>query len=156
MKRLTLPEWAALAEIIGTVAIVASLLFVAYEINRNTLVLQGTGENEIYDSYQPIPLMIMQDADTARIVKMGGENPADLNEIELFRYARYLEINLDLWERAFARFGEDLISHSAWVGWDNFFVYWARQNLTDRSWAELRSGYDGDFVSYVDRRLSDD
>ena len=47
MKRLALPEWAALAEIIGTVAIIASLLFVAYEINRNTLVLQGTGENEI-------------------------------------------------------------------------------------------------------------
>ena len=36
MERLKLTEWAALAEIIGTVAIVVSLLFVGYSINRNT------------------------------------------------------------------------------------------------------------------------
>lgn len=156
VKRLALPEWAALAEITGTVAIVASLLFVAYEINRNTLVVQGTGENEIYDAYQPILLMVIQNAEVSRIVKIGEEDPTELNEIELYRYDRYLEINLDLWERAFARFNEDLISDSAWAGWDGYFVYWASRNLTDRAWAKLRVGYDDDFISHVELRLSDE
>lgn len=45
MARLKLTEWAASAEIIGTVAIVVSMLFVGYSINRNTKEMQAVNEN---------------------------------------------------------------------------------------------------------------
>ncbi len=49
METFKLAEWAALAEIIGTVAIVVSLLFVGYSINRNTKKMQAVNENYLYE-----------------------------------------------------------------------------------------------------------
>jgi hypothetical protein len=45
MRKLDLQEWSAVAEIVGTVGIVISLLFVAYTVNRNTIELRSTNEN---------------------------------------------------------------------------------------------------------------
>ena len=45
MKKLDLQGWAAVAEIVGTVGIVISLLFVAHSVNRNTVELQSANEN---------------------------------------------------------------------------------------------------------------
>ena len=45
MKRLTLPEWAAIADIVGTVAVVVSLLFLAHTIEQNTAVTQSANDN---------------------------------------------------------------------------------------------------------------
>ncbi len=53
MERLKLTEWAALAEIIGTVAIVVSLLFVGYSINRNTKEMQAVNENYLFEVQDP-------------------------------------------------------------------------------------------------------
>jgi hypothetical protein len=49
MRKLNLTEWAAVSEIIGTVAIVISLLFVAYSVNQNTAVMQASNDDFIYE-----------------------------------------------------------------------------------------------------------
>ena len=49
MKKLSLVEWSAVAEIIDTIVIVVSLLFVAYSVNQNTIAVQVTNDNFIYE-----------------------------------------------------------------------------------------------------------
>jgi hypothetical protein len=48
MKQRKLTEWAAISDIFETVAVVASLLFVAYTVNQNTTVLQSVNDNFVY------------------------------------------------------------------------------------------------------------
>ena len=49
MSKLKLTEWAAVSEIIGTVAVVISLLFLAFSVNRNTVVMQASNDNFVYE-----------------------------------------------------------------------------------------------------------
>lgn len=49
-EKLSLTEWAAVGELIATLGIVISLLFVAYSINRNTEVNQASTENLILNN----------------------------------------------------------------------------------------------------------
>jgi hypothetical protein len=48
MKNRNLAEWAAISDILETVAVVASLIFVAYSVNRNTLVMQSASDTFVY------------------------------------------------------------------------------------------------------------
>jgi len=48
MKKLDLTEWAAISEILGTTAVIASLIFVAYTVDRNTVVMQAANDNFQY------------------------------------------------------------------------------------------------------------
>ncbi len=49
MKKLSLPEWAAVGELVGTLAVFVSLVFVIYSINQNTAAIQGSTENLIFE-----------------------------------------------------------------------------------------------------------
>jgi len=49
MKKLDLTDWAAAAEIVGTVAVVVSLLFVGMNIKQNTAAVQAMNDNVLYE-----------------------------------------------------------------------------------------------------------
>ena len=49
MRKLSLGEWSSLAEIVATVAVVISLMFVGYSINRNSYILQSTNDSLIFE-----------------------------------------------------------------------------------------------------------
>ena len=52
MKKRTLNEWASIAEIFSTVAVVISLLTVAYTIDRNTKAISRQGIDALYDGHR--------------------------------------------------------------------------------------------------------
>lgn len=49
MKKMTLSQWAQVAEIGGTLAVVISLLTVVWSINQNTAAMSARGVDDIYD-----------------------------------------------------------------------------------------------------------
>ena len=46
---LTITEWAAIAEIVGMVTVVASLLLVVHSIRQNTAAMHTSNDNFIYE-----------------------------------------------------------------------------------------------------------
>ena len=49
MRKLSLSDWASVAEIAATIAVVISLIFVAISLQRNTAVMQASNDNFIYE-----------------------------------------------------------------------------------------------------------
>jgi len=58
MKKANLSNWAAISEIVGAIAVVVSLLFVAYSINQNTTALTLAGSERFLDRSQRANEMI--------------------------------------------------------------------------------------------------
>ena len=58
MRKLSLSEWAAIGELVGTFAVFVSLLFVVYSINQNTAAIQGSTENILFERIGDEWLMI--------------------------------------------------------------------------------------------------
>ena len=87
MKRLTLPEWAAIADIVGTVAVVVSLLFLAHTIEQNTAVTQSANDNFLYelDDRQQADVDLTEDLATILLKHYNGE---ELSGIDEFRVRR--------------------------------------------------------------------
>jgi len=65
MRKLPLSEWAAIAEIIGTVGIVLSLVFVGIQVRDNTRVTQAASYQAASEFDHQLLLTVGSDPDTA-------------------------------------------------------------------------------------------
>ncbi len=71
MKKIKLADWAALAEVIGTVGVIVSLIFVAFSINNNTSEFKAAQANQLYESSREVELAVASDNEWARIIVKG-------------------------------------------------------------------------------------
>jgi hypothetical protein len=152
VKKLTLTEWAAAGEIVGTIAVVISLLFVAYSINRNTDATQASSENILFERHTDLANQFMLDPTLAELLVKRRNDDAELTEIEVIRWEKY-ELNmLDIWALAHSRYRRGLLSDVQWETWDTYFTHMftnEAEAISKARWEALRYGFDREFWQHV-------
>ena len=156
MRRLNLSEWASLGELLGTLAVVVSLIFVVHSVNQNTAAIQGSTENLIFERHTDLTTNFMLDPSLAAILlKMREENPS-LTEIEAVRWEKYQLNLLDTWALAYNRHERGLLAPQQWNDWDRYFIELFRtggEKLSKDQWEEWKYGYGDEFWSHVGQAL---
>ena len=89
MRKLQLSEWASVAEIIGTVGIVVSLVFVGIQVQANTKVTQAASYQAAAEFDHQLLLTVGSDPDTAVIFSAYVRAPETLSGAEELQ-GRYL------------------------------------------------------------------
>jgi len=149
MRKLNLIEWAAVSEIIGTAAIVISLVFVAYSVNQNTVVLQAANDNFLYETQFARARDIVSSPGMASIyAKRRRNEELSAEQQERFYWDKLQE--LGGWELAFNRHRDGVFSTVLWEGWDKYFDASFTNEFPAESWAEVRHFYAEDFKGHVD------
>ena len=156
MKKFGLNEWAQIAEVLGVVGVIVSLLFVAYSVNQNTEALQGSNGNILFERHAELQSAIVSDASMAEILVKIRENSPALTPVESVRWEKYQLNMLDIWAMAFNRHRQELIGSEQWQAWDDYFAgqFSNDAEKIDREfWENFRYGYDADFWAHVEWRL---
>ena len=149
MSKLSLTEWAAVSEIIGTVAVVISLIFLAFSVNKNTAVMQASNDNFVYELQFARVRDIVNSPGMASIyVKLNQNKELSAEEQERYYWDKLQEIGT--WEIAFNRHRDGVFSTVQWEGWNNFYVSSLTNQFSAESWAGVREWYANDFRSHVD------
>jgi len=138
VKRLNLAGTVAIAEIVGTVGIIVSLVFVAVGIRSNTAEVRASQVNTIYEGARQIEMSVAGDPEWVDIVIRGRSQTAQLSEAEQWRYDAYLTSTLDLWDKLLARAADGLMDDDELRGWDAYFDDWARRYLSGSDWQRVR------------------
>ncbi len=123
-------DWAAYAEIIGTVAIVISLVFVVQSIDQNTTAIQAAQMNNIYTGWrEAVQVPILNDPDLADTIAKARAGDA-LTPGEQIRWGTFVGGKLDNWSQIFNLHENGLISTEVWQSWDGgFWVHWDRDKM---------------------------
>jgi len=144
-------EYAALvAEIVGAIAVVVSVIYLAVQIADNTKSLQNEGHyNALQLAQRPLELLIA-DRELAAIVTIGYEDPDALSADEWQRFAMHQVMAFNAWEFLYYAHEAGTIPPNLWAGAD---AYYANQLGTNtglvRFWAEYAHIFDDPFRSYV-------
>jgi hypothetical protein len=104
-------------EVMGVVAVVVSLAFVAIEINQNTSATAAQAMLDLSDSINEVMLLQSEDAELSTIVMNGNEDLESLNKIERWRYERLMWSVLNAHESAYIFFQNGLIDEAQYSGW---------------------------------------
>lgn len=153
MRKLSLRDWAAVAEIAGTIAVVVSLIFVIHSVNQNTQELQNANLNHVYDRYDNLNSDIAASPDLAalyakKVLKIENLEAGDAQILALMRR------ELNQWEQYYSWHSGGLLSESDWQDWDGYFRLIMSNAFPQEWWLALRpyyQGAQGEFSSHVDR-----
>ena len=158
MTKLALRDWASVAEIVGTVAIVISLLFVAYSVNHNSAVLQSLNDNLLYEyDAQAISDVVTDPSMAAILVKL--DNGEQLTAIERERFQQFMYRYLNMWELAHDRYVDGLFPEEKWLGWNATLadvITQGPRRLPGEEWNAIKEQYGLDFVYVVDKAYAEE
>jgi hypothetical protein len=157
VRKLRLSDWASIAEIGGTLAVVISLLFVAYSLERNTTAVSGQTADEMYDAVRQVELTLFSNPELMMVTMRGKADFDGLSDVEKEQYKQWVIIYLDLWERMYAREVDGLIQRETVLGWHEYFTEWSKRYITPDIWEEIGWNWPGDtgFYELVDAAVSD-
>jgi hypothetical protein len=86
VKKLTLTDWAQLAEIIAAVAVVISLIYVGAGLRANAAAIRSASVQAITNTFVALLTAQTTSADLSRIRRIGDMDQSSLNEDEQYRY----------------------------------------------------------------------
>jgi len=141
VPKLRLSEWASAAEIVGTAAVVVSLLFVILSVDRNTAAITFQVSDELYNTVRELNLNLLNNAELFDITTKAASGTDELSEAELQKYMVWLHLYLDLWERASDWEDSRLIEADTLAPWNEYFSEWTNRNLTEEIWEEIKWQY---------------
>ena len=139
---LKLSEWASVAEIIGAIAVVLSLIFVGTELQRNTLSIRASTFQSVSDSVTEFTLTLATNPDLSELYFRGLNNPNELTPEDRYRFNFLLTTIGRRLESAYIQKEAGLLLESQWEGFSHVCksvlrsqgaITWLEQNPTNFS-----------------------
>ena len=151
---MTLHDFASLAEIISSIAVFATLVFVAFQIRQTNVLLQRGEENVTQEEWSRIRLSIIDNHDVASIWQARLDNGAELDAVQLVRLHTLLEEYLwaayHIWDRTRRK----LFLHGRFEESMPVLRKYLNNPQGTKWWNEAKVNYPPPFVRDVDAILS--
>ena len=106
---------AAIAEIVGALAVVISLVYLASEIRSGTRTLKTTTRDSSFRSLMDFNLAIMTDPDLAYIFQMGCHDYNALEERERARVIHVFYSFFKMFETIYLHYLDGSVDESVWI-----------------------------------------
>ena len=115
-----LEKWALIAEIIGAIAVVVSLLYVGAGVRQNT-------EAILSSNHQNLVAMDMnkngwfRDAEFAAVYESGLQDFEALSSAQQRQFTTFIADQFNVWEYAFISHENELMDDNIWASYDRFY-----------------------------------
>jgi hypothetical protein len=151
---MTLQDIASLAEIISSIAVIATLIFVGLQIKQSNILLQRGEESVTMEEWSRIRLSIIENHDVARIWQARLDDAAELDTTELLRLhtlmEEYLWAAYHIWDRT----RRDLFLHGRFDETMQVLRLYLNNPHGIKWWGETKVNYPPPFVRDVEAILS--
>lgn len=155
MKELSLKEWAAVAEIVGTAGVIVSLLFVAHSVNRNSELIKSQHSTLMFELSTTVVDEQIADGSYAifSAKRSYGLEFQDENEAKtFFSLLRYLTH----WELLINRHEDGLLTDNEFMEWGEYYRYMIVRDMDIEWWNATKAEWDQSLVDAVDAAYAEE
>ena len=151
IARENLEYWALIAEVVGAIGVIASVIYLGVQIGSSTSELKAqTHYNAASTASRPRELL-MANAELASIVTMGAEDPEALSKSNWARFTAYHHLTFDAWEHTYYLNRSGSVVQPFWEGHNAYMKSIAKSGPGLRKfWAEYQHAYAQPFKGHVD------
>jgi len=137
MKRLSLSDWASIAEVVGAVGVIVSLLFVVQSINKNTAALATSAESEFLDAWRSAVQIPFYTNERLAEIQLKVHTGQQLSPVEAKMWENSLRALFDTWSQGYGAYRTGVMAEDAWEEWDAaIFTLWERERMGE-FWDEM-------------------
>jgi hypothetical protein len=148
---MTLQDWANLSIVLQGVFIPISLLFVLFQLYKQTQLTRASNAQALVQISSPFYLLLIQAPNAVELWLHGAERFDSLNEIERSQYMAVITWWLLLHENIFHQSQMKLIEQKMYDSWERDLEHFLRHHRLGSRWEKLRGYYHSDFAGHVDR-----
>jgi len=145
----------AIGEIVGAVAVVLTLGYLAVQIRQNTRVFQSSTEQAQADAHTRCLSLIAQDPDLTRLYLRGASGDS-LDREESLRFGFLLHVVFSQVQAAFFHYRQGTLSPEQWVPPSRVAAWWISSPGARAWWAEGKTVYREEFVQLVEGMIRRD
>lgn len=139
----------AISEVIGAIAVVISLLYVAFQIRSQTITAKLAALHELARSQRAASTMFASTVASDIFVR-ANESLDTLSEAESVQLVIMVTNLFRAWENAFLENQEGHLEDHVWETWSRDYARAMGAPSFQKIWALRRANYHRDFQSYVD------
>ena len=131
--------FSAISQIIGAIGVVISLAYLAIQVRDNTRVMMAQSAREAVAAMREFNQSMIDDAEIARIFRIGAENLANLNEDERGRFGHILFNFFKTAEELHYQYLQGTLDPEVWKSWKGivslystspgFSEYWSMRRM---------------------------
>ena len=147
----TLADVAHLAEIVGAVAIVISLIYVGQELKSNTAAVQAASLQDITNATSTSVLTIAENGELADIRFRGDRDPESLTDVERLRYGLFHRQMWLQFQNVWTQWRLGTLDDGVWQGYKNVICDIVSEPRVKKWWRDRYArALSGDFVAVVE------
>ena len=147
---MSLKKWAYLAEIGSAIAVVASLIYVGYELNQNTNAVRAGNYQALLDYADGAELILLENADAASVVVRAESDYDSLTKEEKRRFGTYAQNVFNFWEAAYLYQRQGLLAANVWQTANIANRAFLKGQAYLEYWDRNHDAFTRDFAAYVD------
>ncbi len=148
---MTLSELADFSEVIGAIGVIASLIYVGFELRRNTLTLRAQAQESMVGGYMSsIELLSGNAAVMAKGFKSTPESFAAFSDADKVIYLTILFGFFKHFEQMFVYHKRGFIDESEWDRWSNHLLTQFHQPGVQWWWDMRKESFVMPFQAYLD------
>jgi hypothetical protein len=145
-----LEQWSYLSQIIGAIAVVASLIFVGVQLRQNTKAVRTATSQTHSAMYHAINTSVIEDSDFARIWRTGLLNPDALNPDERVRFIAFLSSIFRFYESSRVQFLRGQLDAEHWHTIERQASDYMTMPGVQSWWAYRRTWHSAPFQDWIE------
>jgi len=114
----TIQDWGALGELLGAIATVATLIYLAIQIRANTYAVRSAAAQSVHEAFATWYRLLAADASLSQLVANGLRDYSSLSETDKARFISTFMAFLSYSQDAFIKWREGSLSAELWRGWE--------------------------------------
>ena len=139
----------AMAESVGAVGIIVTLIYLTTEVRRNTRTARAAAAQASSASAQA-RLMALQTPEKARVWRVGSSDPESLDPDEQALFLFMLQATFRGFEDQFHQHREGLLSAEHWDSYARVFLGMMQRPGHQHFWSQRRDVFTTSFAEWVD------
>jgi len=150
---MSLDDLANLGQIIGALAVVISLIYVAFQIRQNTNAIRSATAQTVHEHFANWYQLIAADAELAQIAANGLRDYSSLSEQERVRFIATFMSFISYSQNAFLKWREGLLKPALWLGWEQVMMNLFGAPGGKVLWKERSYLFGEEFRRYIENDL---
>ena len=148
-----LQDLANIGQVIGAIAVVVSLFYVASQIRQNTNAVRSATAQSVHENFATWYHLLAEDAEVSRIAVDGLRDYASLSEVDKARFIAIFMAFLSYSQNAFIKWREGSLSYSLWSARELLMMNLVSAPGGRAFWEERGYLFGSELRDYIDNDL---
>ncbi len=139
----------AIAELVGAIGVIVSLLYLAVQIRQNTVCSRAATYQAVVSDAQRINALVVEHEDIARLRRVGLSEPGVLTPDELMRFHRLLGTYFRFQDNLYLQRRNGTLDEDQWSGYLGVLRQLLANQGAQEYWTSHRESYSQTFREFV-------